>query len=105
MNSLLFFTVMSCTYSYYGAPFATIEIQRNSEGFFDSEAKITQVGRSHYESFEVVESKSGEFLHAWISNNTPNAFEMIVYEDQVSSKIINPPMPFEKEMDGVCEKR
>lgn len=105
MNALLFFTLMSCTYSYYGAPFATIEIQRSSEGVFDSQAKITQVGRSHYETFELTEKQPGEFIHAWISNNTPNAFEMIVYEDQIRSKIINPQLPFGNEMDGVCETK
>lgn len=98
---------MTCEYSYYGAPMATIVLFYDEAGALRDLAKITMNGAStHWESVTAVTAAPGEIFHAWFSKDTQNEIEMILYAQPQKlgrSKIVNHQMPMAKEIWGDCK--
>lgn len=100
-------TTMTCDYVFYSAPMAKIVLYFEDDGTLKDMAKITMNQAStHWESITRVEAASGETLHAWLSKDTPNEIEMILYQQaqkQGRSKIVNHASPYAKEIWGDCK--
>ncbi|MGZ3721380.1 MAG: hypothetical protein ACXVA9_00535 [Bdellovibrionales bacterium] len=108
MNSILFsLLTISCSYQIYGAPYAAVAFSIFDDGRLDNSAQITMTGAAmHKETLTADTAKSDEFVHAWISKESPqNQIELIIYnspQPQGRSKIVNNQVPFGKEMWGDC---
>jgi len=105
MNALLFTLSIGCSYSFQQAPFASVSFTDDG-GTLSSSATINSYGQSHQEPLTAVAAASGEMVHAWLSEGTENAIELIVYDhDQPDgrSKMINHAMPAGADvMWGTC---
>lgn len=98
---------ISCSYSIYGAPYATVAFSIYEDGRLDNSAQITMTGGvSHKETLTADPEKAGEFVHAWISKESPqNQIELVIYntpQPQGRSKIVNHQVPIGQEMWGEC---
>lgn len=99
-------TRISCDHQLMGAPFATIAFDLFADGSTSIAATITQYGRSHEELIAPGPRAEGEMLHLWISKDTSNELQMIIYErdqPQGRAKLINENIPVGKEMWGTCK--
>ncbi len=100
-------TTVTCAYKTYEFDFAQVSIYFYSDGTASSSAEVTAQGRTHKESFTAVDKAAGEMVHGWISKeSSENSLEMIVYQERQSlgqSKLINPHIPFGKEMWAECQ--
>lgn len=95
-----------CDYQMYGVAFSRVELGFLESGQAEEFVTVSVQGKSHRESFQLVEALPGESLHGWISKeSSENSIEMIIYEEKQSagdSKLINHHVPFGKEIWGNC---
>lgn len=105
MNTLLALTI-TCAYSFMGAPFTQVAFGFYDDGTIEASALITPTGGiSHKESLTQVAAAPEEMIHAWISKDTQNAIELIVYKTEQPngrSKLVNPSAPIGNTMWGSC---
>jgi hypothetical protein len=98
--------IITCDYSTYGVPFASVTLKKLKNGDIASQATVHIHGQTHEESFTQEDVADGETLHGWISKEKPeNALELIIYSEErdgFNSVLINHNAPFGKVMDGIC---
>lgn len=101
-------TTITCNYTIMSAPFASVELGLYDDGtpFPSAQISVGPGTKPHKESVTPEPLGPNELVHAWISKENPrNAVELIIYiEKQVQgqSKMINPNLPFGKEVWGEC---
>lgn len=96
---------VKCAYNYYSAPYAEVSIGFKEDGSLEDAAEITMYGRAHSETVTPAPLAAGEKVHLWLSKDTENEIEMLIYTEsrpQGQSKIINHSSPYGKEMWGNC---
>jgi hypothetical protein len=92
-----------CEHTFYGAPFATVELTVGPGGKLGEGAKVTMYGRSHLESVAQQDALAGEKFHLWLSKGTANEVEMIVYDQEgLPSLLINHRVSMGNEVHGAC---
>jgi hypothetical protein len=94
-----------CDYTYMVMPMSTIALEILPDGHAGPAARITVQGQSHLESFMEVNAASDELIHGWVSKDTENEVELVVYRQarpEGRSKITTHKMPFGKDIWGKC---
>jgi hypothetical protein len=103
LSSPAFASSLVCEHALYGAPFATVELTIDAGGKLGEGAKVTMYGRSHLESVTQQDAAAGEMVHLWLSKDTSNEIEMIVYDQEgLPSMLINHHVSMGNKIRGAC---
>lgn len=101
-----FATQYTCDYAFMGAPMYKLEFSTDSENKLSDFVTVTLYGNAHQETLTAEPLGAGEKIHAWISKENPqNSIELFVYTEakaEGDTLMINPNIPFGKEMWGAC---
>lgn len=99
-------TIVDCSYTIMGAPFASMQLTYDDAGNIGPEAKIIFYGKNTIESVTPVAKAAGEIEHFLLSKElSEQPVEVIIYaeaQQQGNSKMINPMAPIGKTSWGNC---
>lgn len=97
--------LLSCPYKLMGTDFAKNDLGILANGEPEEYVTITHYGSSHREGITPQAPAPGEWLHFWISKDTKNEIEVIVFQESKkfgNSVMYNHSIPYGKEMWAAC---
>lgn len=101
----LFLNALHCEYSYYNAPFASVQFQFDPQGNFLPTAEIEHYGKKSVESVTEVPPEQGEWRRVILSQESEENWLIVGFINKKSGFLMNPHIEFGQKMQGICTEK